>query len=376
MIQSQSKFAAGAILVVCLLVATAGGVLAAPADTEQETAAQSEQRPHAESAANSEESQAPDSKEHDRTARAMSDLQDIAEMLAEHLGMSIEELEMVLQGGPTALREPGIDSRAFRRAFMAVASQPGRRPEAQSGGDSAGVARTIAGRLDLSVDELVWAAMQGPEALRELGINPRALSRVLMVAEAQAMSAGQGPVAVGIRPAAMQDRMVQTEERMAARGRITRSSYVRDSREQNADRRLGHRDYAARMQPPLDSGDVLELTAHKLGIHPAELKAAFQESAMALALESIGMKPRFGAYTDKDFKGYKPEGETWEDKGYHGYGWPDKETWEDKGYHGYGWPDKETWDPEHSDYDEGESNEEEHAQDEAQGMPIYNLRAF
>ncbi len=316
MTQSQRKFAAGAILAVCLLLAAAGGVLAAPADAGQETA-QSEQKQHAESTASSEESHAPDAEEHDRTARITGNLQNVAGILAE--------------------------------------------------------------RLNVSVDELVWAAMQGPEALRELGINPRALSRVLMVAEARAMPAGQGPAAVHIRPAEMRERMVQTEERMAARGRITRNSYVRGNREPDADRRLDHyhRDYAAGPQPFLDSGDVLALTAHKLGLHPAKLKAAFQESAMALALESIGMKSRFGAYTAQGVPGHKLARETEEGKS-HGYGWPGQGA-------GKGWnhepdqpgEDKDALSPAHSDHDGGQKGEEENDQDEAQGLPIHNgLLAF
>ena len=314
MTKIPNKFTAGPILIVCLLLANVGSVFAAPIDAGQTKQEQPEQKRHTESSENSEKNQVHDSEEYGRIVRTAGNLEEVVGMIAEHLGVSVSELEMALREGPTALRELGIDPMAVRRVFMAVAPQNTERPKSRSAGSSAEVANMIAGRLGISVDELILAVQQRPEALRELKINPRALRRDFM--------------------------------------------------------------------------DVLELTAYKLGVHPAKLGAAFRESAMELVLKSIGMKSRFGEYTDQDFKGYKPDRldrDTEEDRGY-GYNWQYKDAWKSKGYGHDRWnsdTDDDSWGQERSGKDgyrmpsrsaqRSTDNDGSRDKDEAQSLPIHNV---
>ncbi len=214
--------------------------------------------------------------------RTMDRFEKVAALIAERLGVSGEQLDQALREGPAALAELGIDPKALRRVFRAKISATRERPEAPWEQEDTEVAARIADHFGLSVDELALAV----DTLRELGINPPALGRALELAQAQSRLAETG-----------------TEPRFWGRNR--------DAKDQGPDTayRSGPRGYGAKAKPTsLDAWAVLEQTAYKLGIPPAKLKAAFHTSVMELAwASSLGMKPDFKQYTDYGDRSYQSD---------------------------------------------------------------------
>ncbi len=294
---TRNKFTAVIILVVCLLLANVSGVFAASIDaglSEEDTSQQ--EQPSANSMTSS-GSVGRGNRIGSRSLPAAIDFQEIVEMIAAGLGISVEELEMALEEGPSIIRELGLDPLAFRRAFRAVATE-----------------------------EIVT-----PEALPKQGLTSRAQRRDLMFAKMRAMTEERRPAKSENQPRDSMRWTARNEGQIVERGQTSRETDIGLRRHQDYARNgKPHETDLRGMDTSVESQDLLELTAQKLGVQPAELKAAFSEAAMELALESVGMKSMNGIYASKEFKGDETRSSGWAAKGNfeHGSSWRNREAWE------------------------------------------------
>ncbi len=267
---TRNKFTAVIILVVCLLLANVNGVFAATIDAGLSEEDTSKQEQPTENSVTSTGIVGRGNRTGSRSLPAAVDFEEIVEMIAAGLGISVEELEMALQEDLSIIRELGLDPMAFRRAFPAVATEK----------------------------------IVTPEALPKQGLTSRAQRRDLMFAKMRAMTEETRPAKSKNQPRDTMRWTARNDGQIVERGQTCRESDSGLRRHQDNARNGKPRETdLSGMDTSVESQDLLELTAQKLGVQPAELRAACSEAAMELALESVGMKSMNGMYASKEFKG-------------------------------------------------------------------------
>ncbi len=328
---TRNKFTAVIILVVCLLLANVSGIFAATIDAGLSEEDTSKQEQPTENSMTSTGSVGHGNRGGSRSLPAAVDFEEIAELIAARLGISVEELEMALQVGPSIIREFGLDPMAFGRAFRAVATEKIVTPEPRLARGQRDVASKLTVRQGTSVEELAWAIRQSPEALPKQGLTSRTPRRNLMFAKMRAIPEETRPAKSESQPRNSMRWHARNNEKFTERGQTSRESDSVRRRHQDNARNGKPRETELRgMDTSVESQDLLELTAQKLGVQPAELRAAFSEAAMELALDSVGMKSMNGMYPSKAFKGDESRSSSQAAKGSfnRGYGSRNREAWE------------------------------------------------
>ncbi len=294
---TRNKFTAVIILVVCLLLANVSGVFAATIDAGLSEEDTPKQEQPTENSVTSTGIVGRGNRTGSRSLPAAVDFEEIVEMIATGLGISVEELEMALQEDLSIIRELGLDPMAFRRAFRAVATEK----------------------------------IVTPEALPKQGLTSRAQRRDLMFAKMRAMTEETRPAKSKNQPRDTMRWTARNDGQIVERGQTCRESDsgLRRHLENPRNGKPRETDLSG-MDTSVESQDLLELTAQKLGVQPAELRAAFSEAAMELALESVGMKSMHGMYASKEFKGDETRSSGRAAKGSfdHGSSWRHREAWE------------------------------------------------
>ena len=310
MTTTRNKYATIFILLVSLFLANVSGILAAPIDASlfEEDATVREQQ--AESSGTSTGSEFRGNSTRSGSIPFEVDFEEIAELIAEALGISVEELALALRESPNGLRELGLNPMVFRMAIRAATSENIVPREALLADGQKGIAGMMANPHGKTEEVFAFVAIQGPEALQEQGLNPQTRRRVLMFTEMRAKSEEMSPTTLEKQPV-----NARTGVRISESGQASRESYSERMRHQDDISNRDRRETLLRQKPQsAESQDLLELTAQKLGIHPAELRAAFRDAAMELALESVGLNAMNSKYANKEFRGHGPRSAGWEAK--------------------------------------------------------------